>query len=432
MSIIKSDDIIDLVRKVKVCTESGSVEDFEKIISDYNQSNIIFYDFNADRFAVDFIFCDLAVTYIQRFPAEFIRKDRADFFTTPLKYLLIKSISNRDEFAFKIADVLFKSSAKNIFIPMILSYSVCSKWYEFLLYCLERIEKPWLYIGNKEIYDVLVLVNEERYELLDALFSDITEDELFKMLGLILINHDEYFGKTGIECFCELADRYGTAVCGGKDRIAAVLEKQEWMLMNVNANLVSDYYIRSWEYMREKGIRLHNVTDLIYFVPECHENETDNIELLKQYVKPLFADDVYIDIFMLRGENVSEFLHILDEIGEVRDRVYIDLTDKTFPALSDYAKERDFRNKLGGLIKEGFPLRTEENFAESNAAISLINIPRTLEIVLRNGDFSEEQLTELAGMCTIEKKYSALNVVRRILDDRASSNLKKKPRKDDV
>lgn len=432
MDIMKNSDIAELVHKIKVCAESGSVEDFEEIISRYDLSSIYFYDFNMDRNVAEYIFCDLAAAYIQRFPAEFMKKDRACFFESSLKLLLIKSIGNRDDFSYKIADMVFKSSANAELVPIIISFSVCSGWYEFLLYCLKRIEKPWQYIGDNVINDLLILVDEQRYELLDALFSDISEDEFINVLGVVLVRNNADYSKTGAECFYELAERYGSAVCGGNDRIAALFEEREWVLLNINGEHFHNYYIRSWEYMMEKGLKLHNISCLLCFIPENNEKKAKNIELLKRYVKPLLADDVYIDMFMLRGEDLSEFMEILDAMGDVRDRVFINLTDKTFPELSEYASQREFRSKLTRLIKEGFPLRTEENFAKSHAAKNLINCPQTLDVVLRNGEFSGEQLTELVETCIIEKRLGALNVVRRILDEQASSNLKKKPRKDDV
>ncbi len=432
MRVVSNCDVAELAYKVKVCAESGSVEDFEEIISEYELSIIFYNDYHMGRTTVEYILCDLAEAYIQRFPAEFMKKDRANFFETSLKLLLVKYISNRDEFSYKIADAVFKSSANVELVPLILSFSICSGWYEFLLYCLERIEKPWSYLEDSVINDFLILVDEQRYELLDVLFSGISEDEFINVLGLVLVHQNDSFSKTVIEFFCELAERYSPAACCGNDRIQALLEGREWMLLGVCADHIHDYYFRSWEYMREKGIRLHNASGLIYFIHEYRENAADCIELLKRYIKPILADDVYIDIFMLRGESVSEFLQILEAIGDVKDRVYINLTDKLFPESSEYALERDFRSKLTRLIKEGFSLHTEENFAKSHAAKNLINTPQMLELVLRNKEFSEEQLTELVETCIKEKKFGALNVVRKILEERASSNLKKKPRKDDV
>lgn len=263
-------------------------------------------------------------------------------------------------------------------------------------------------------YLTACLTDREMYDSLDRLYKSCCSSDFTKLLNSCYSSN--YQAKDNVFYIRSLYRRYvsdGSVQSDENARICSLIAASDYLNNCFDAprffssdGLADESIIREFSALSDIGFKTDNISMLLKYFNVS--DELDECTSLLIGSSPYFYLDELLHI--IREEEVIEFL--------ANKNVYISIDNHCCPVLlfdpsSNIFKEKWLREKT-----KGFPIRITDSVAKNTYLNRVIeNKASALNFLLKNVDFSLEQLGGLVELCIEYNNYNALNAVRKKINE---------------
>lgn len=263
-------------------------------------------------------------------------------------------------------------------------------------------------------YLTACLTDREMFDPLDRLYKSCCGGDFTKLLNCCFSSNCQ--AKDNVFYIRHLYRRY---VSGGKiqsdenARICSLIASSDYINNCFDSprffssdGLADETLIREFTALSEIGFKTDNISMLLKYM--------NGREELEECVSRLMGDSpyFYLDelLHLLRMEGVNDLLE--------NKNVYISIDDHSSPILLFDPSSCIFKEKWLKEKTKGFPIRITDPVRKNSYLNRVIeNRASALNFLLKNVDFSLEQLTDLVELCIEYNNYNALNAVRKKIDE---------------
>lgn len=422
--------MIKLVMRINQCVSEGSsVEEYirlwEELTEKMNevQGIIINYGLIDNERIIENVVLKFVSSFAERYPEEFMKQDlqgKERYVIRAMDRAIFQGRSTAEILMKKLADSSipeWSTLLSNVLLSTIFSDNL-----SFFDYLLSLPEKPISYITLNEY---CYLSDNGRYDLLDRIFTGASKDEMTAFLNKFSSLMDIVPQRSDIEYMYEAA---GYIEGSSSDERAEIVNS---LIEETNDSITFRYVVkkeieeyiasgdcgivRSWRFMKEHGLKFHNLKYFINFetmATDKFENEII-VSLMKEYLVPVLDDKVYITIryyLMLEDDHRDMLLKLIDTIGG--SRIILDCREYQ-DELCFSADAPDV--SLLKLLKKAPDVIISEDLKSSGFATLILDSAKVLQCLLNDGKLTDEQIDCLIGMCAEKRRPDPLNVIRKYL-----------------
>ncbi|MGN0691861.1 MAG: hypothetical protein ACI4K7_05905 [Oscillospiraceae bacterium] len=361
--------------------------------------------------------------YARRYPEEFLRHDHKKL-RAPLAHALMPCIIAGGEQAETMADALFIEPIDDRTASYAIACGVMSENLGFLEYLLG------MYEIKDRFFECFCMDTFARASDMgiEGMFDDMLESASYKdiaglikswnMLGLYpFAAEGQRICRYEIEYIYELVSRSPAAWEG---RSVADTVDQLIYDCNIHSSFKYDFYaddteqaaeqlVHAWDFMKEKDLRFRTLDALpqIYGSNNSSPDEKNDLLFLKEHLFPVFDERLYVTL----NEYYMNSSLVMDIIGEIgSDRIALDCTSRRNILFDEMVKT----NVISPLIRKGVKVLLDDDIRNSEFVFELLySCKGLLELMLKKGVLSDEQIDIMTDMCTQKKLLDALNVIRK-------------------
>lgn len=441
----------EFLTKIEHCVnDNGSADDFAELEGEMFSKNSVlienpFITDEYDELVLSSTYNFLSV-FAERFPERFLIQDNANISDSgPFIYkAMLRDIFAGRRSAETLAEIVFAPFFPDSYFNEALTAAVLSGNDSFFEYFIQKVENPVRYV-SKSIY--MYFTDHGMYDHIERIFRGASREEILAVcrnsIGQLLRQVDIKCKKMPVEYLYELtgylpgnvsAEERSRIVIGIMEEVndweASIFSDRRNMLVRTNKT-EKHWGVDTWKYMNEHGIKIRSLDFL--FGNKLRFNISDEkilsiLSLIQEYIVPILEDKLIITekFYAFLSKSQQELvIRFVELIGA--DRVYMDCTDKNCSFFDDefFNENTDGDMKARSLAKTGVHVILDDDIRNSYYVSKLLLDVECLGYMLDGAALTDEQIDTLIDICVEKKLFDAMNAVRKYVDRKISSKLKK-------